>query len=111
MKLVVCGDSFMSADVHRPETHFSELLENHGHSVINLARGGMSNTGIGMHQTQNGSDAANTSDALNTPSRTPSQQPQNPDIYVISNKTPNTRTLRSKRKKPIPSEHNKPIHE
>ena len=48
MKLVVCGDSFMSADVHRPETHFSELLENHGHSVINLARGGMSNTGIGF---------------------------------------------------------------
>jgi hypothetical protein len=46
MKIVVCGDSFMSADVHRPGTHFSELLTRYGHAVINLARGGISNTGI-----------------------------------------------------------------
>ena len=42
----MCGDSFMSADVHQSGTHFSELLKNHGHSVVNLARGGISNTGI-----------------------------------------------------------------
>lgn len=46
MNLVVCGDSFMSADTTRPNTHFSELLENYGHTVTNLARGGISNTGI-----------------------------------------------------------------
>jgi hypothetical protein len=46
MNLVVCGDSFMSADTHRPGTHFSELLSASGHSVTNLARGGMTNTGI-----------------------------------------------------------------
>lgn len=46
MKLVICGDSFMSADTGRPGTHFSELLTTYGHSVINLARGGISNTGI-----------------------------------------------------------------
>lgn len=46
MNIVVCGDSFMSADVHRPGTHFSELLSEHGHVVTNLARGGMSNVGI-----------------------------------------------------------------
>ena len=46
MNIVVCGDSFMSADVHLPGTHFSELLSKHGHVVTNLARGGMSNVGI-----------------------------------------------------------------
>jgi hypothetical protein len=46
MKLVICGDSFMSADTGRPGTHFSELLTAHGHSVTNLARGGISNVGI-----------------------------------------------------------------
>jgi len=46
MNLIVCGDSFMSADTSRPETHFSELLITYGHSVMNLARGGISNTGI-----------------------------------------------------------------
>lgn len=46
MKIVVCGDSFCSADTNRPGTHFSELLIQHGHEVINLARGGMSNIGI-----------------------------------------------------------------
>ncbi len=46
MKIVVCGDSFCSADNNRPGAHFSELLEKHGHSVTNLARGGMSNIGI-----------------------------------------------------------------
>ena len=46
MNLVICGDSFMSADTSRPNTHFSELLTTHGHSVVNLARGGISNIGI-----------------------------------------------------------------
>lgn len=46
MKIIVCGDSFCSADSHRPGTHFSEMLGTHGHRVINLARGGMSNIGI-----------------------------------------------------------------
>ena len=46
MKIVVCGDSFMSADANRLGTHFSELLINYGHTVTNLARGGISNTGI-----------------------------------------------------------------
>jgi hypothetical protein len=46
MNLVICGDSFMSADIHLPGTHFSELLTARGHSVTNLARGGISNTGI-----------------------------------------------------------------
>jgi hypothetical protein len=46
VNLVICGDSFMSADTGRPNTHFSELLITHGHSVVNLARGGMSNIGI-----------------------------------------------------------------
>jgi hypothetical protein len=36
----------MSAATHRPGTHFSELLIAHGHSVTNLARGGISNIGI-----------------------------------------------------------------
>jgi len=42
-RIIVCGDSFCSADYNKPNTHFSELLD---HEVINLARGGMSNTGI-----------------------------------------------------------------
>jgi hypothetical protein len=46
MKLIICGDSFMSADTGQPNTHFSELLTTYGHSVTNLARGGMSNIGI-----------------------------------------------------------------
>ena len=46
MKIVVCGDSYCSADTNRPGTHFSELLNQQGHDVINLARGGMSNIGI-----------------------------------------------------------------
>lgn len=46
MNLVICGDSFMSADTEKPGTHFSELLTAYGHSVINLARGGISNVGI-----------------------------------------------------------------
>ena len=46
MKIIVCGDSFCSADTGRPGTHFSELLQFNGHQVINLARGGISNTGI-----------------------------------------------------------------
>ena len=44
MKLIVCGDSFASADTTRPGTHFSELLR----ASINLARGGASNTLIGF---------------------------------------------------------------
>lgn len=46
MKIAVCGDSFCSADVNRPGSHFSELLQTHGHQVTNLSRGGMSNVGI-----------------------------------------------------------------
>lgn len=48
MKLIVCGDSFMSADTGKPGSHFSEMLTNHGYTVTNLARGGISNTGIGF---------------------------------------------------------------
>jgi hypothetical protein len=44
MKLIVCGDSFASADTNRPGTHFSELLG----ASVNLARGGASNTLIGF---------------------------------------------------------------
>lgn len=43
-RIVVCGDSFSSADKNRSGSHFSELLT--GHEVINLARGGISNTAI-----------------------------------------------------------------
>jgi hypothetical protein len=46
MNIVVCGDSFCSADTGKPGSHFSELLQAAGNVVINLARGGMSNTGI-----------------------------------------------------------------
>jgi len=44
-KIVVCGDSFCSADNNNPG-HFSELLSAHGYEVINIARGGISNTAI-----------------------------------------------------------------
>ena len=43
--IVVCGDSFCSADTGKPMTHFSELLDKK-YQVINLARGGVSNTVI-----------------------------------------------------------------
>lgn len=43
-RIVVCGDSFCSAAKDRPGTHFSELL--YGYEVINLARGGITNTTI-----------------------------------------------------------------
>jgi hypothetical protein len=45
--IVVCGDSWMTTDVRYPGAHFSEILKNqYGYTVINLARGGMSNVGI-----------------------------------------------------------------
>jgi len=45
--VVVCGDSFCSADTTDEPWHFSQLLQNqYGMKVINLARGGMSNLGI-----------------------------------------------------------------
>lgn len=44
--IVICGDSFSSADTGRPNTHFSELLSKMGYRVRNLARGGSSNTAI-----------------------------------------------------------------
>jgi len=44
-KIIVCGDSFCSADAGNPMTHFSELLDNK-YQVTNLARGGVSNTVI-----------------------------------------------------------------
>lgn len=47
MKLVVCGDSFFSCDERYPGTHFSELLANQlGCELVNLAREGISNSGI-----------------------------------------------------------------
>jgi hypothetical protein len=47
MKIIVCGDSFCSADTTANHWHFSQLLhDQYGYDVINLARGGMSNTGI-----------------------------------------------------------------
>lgn len=47
MKICVCGDSFLTPDIRYPGAHFSEILANkYNHEVINLARGGMSNTGI-----------------------------------------------------------------
>ncbi len=44
-KIIICGDSFCSADTGKPSTHFSELINNK-YQVINLARGGASNTVI-----------------------------------------------------------------
>ena len=45
--IVVCGDSFCSAEFSRPNSHFSELLATeYGYRVKNLARGGISNIGI-----------------------------------------------------------------
>jgi hypothetical protein len=46
-KIIVCGDSFCSADTTANRWHFSQLLQDqYGYNIINLARGGMSNTGI-----------------------------------------------------------------
>jgi hypothetical protein len=44
MRIIVCGDSFMTRAIRTPGKHFSELLD--PHEVINLARGGISNIGI-----------------------------------------------------------------
>ena len=44
-KIVVCGDSFCSAQ-SKDNQHFSNILADHGYEVINLARGSMTNTGI-----------------------------------------------------------------
>ena len=47
IKIVVCGDSYCSADTSVNRWHFSQILEDqHGYTITNLARGGMSNTGI-----------------------------------------------------------------
>lgn len=47
MKIVVCGDSFCSADTSKNRWHFSQILEDkYSATVVNLARGGMSNLGI-----------------------------------------------------------------
>lgn len=43
MKIVVCGDSWCSADRNGPGAHFSELLAQDGHDVTNIARGGATN--------------------------------------------------------------------
>ena len=45
-KIFVCGDSFCSADTTAPGTHFSEILSTMGYNIRNLARGGITNTGI-----------------------------------------------------------------
>jgi hypothetical protein len=44
-RIVVCGDSVCSAQTDDNQ-HFSNILADHGHEVINLARGSMTNTGI-----------------------------------------------------------------
>jgi hypothetical protein len=52
MKIVVCGDSFCAAPTIPilsvgERAHFSQMLQDqHGHEVVNLAHGGMSNVGI-----------------------------------------------------------------
>jgi hypothetical protein len=47
MKIVVCGDSWMTPDIQWPGAHFSEILaDTYNYQVTNLARGGISNTGI-----------------------------------------------------------------
>lgn len=49
MKIVVCGDSFCSAEKGSSRDHFSQILEDlYGYAVTNLARGGMSTVGIGF---------------------------------------------------------------
>lgn len=45
--IVVCGDSYCSAEYNGPRDHFSQILEDdYGYRVTNLARGGMSTVGI-----------------------------------------------------------------
>lgn len=45
--IVVCGDSYCSAELTGPRDHFSQILkDNFGYRVTNLARGGMSTVGI-----------------------------------------------------------------
>jgi hypothetical protein len=44
-QIVVCGDSVCSAQSNDNQ-HFSNILADRGYKIINLARGGMSNTGI-----------------------------------------------------------------
>lgn len=47
VKVVVCGDSYCSADNTEERWHFSQILQDrYGITVINLARGGISNLGI-----------------------------------------------------------------
>jgi hypothetical protein len=44
-RIIVCGDSFCSASSNN-RFHFSHILSNRGYDVINLARGGISNSAI-----------------------------------------------------------------
>jgi hypothetical protein len=44
-RIVVCGDSFCSAQTNDNQ-HFSNILADRGYEVINLARSSMTNTGI-----------------------------------------------------------------
>lgn len=45
--VVVCGDSYCSAEATGPRDHFSQILQDdYGYQVTNLARGGMSTVGI-----------------------------------------------------------------
>lgn len=47
IKVVVCGDSYCSADNTRERWHFSQILnDRYDMTVTNLARGGISNLGI-----------------------------------------------------------------
>jgi hypothetical protein len=47
IRVAVCGGSYCSAEKNGPRDHFSQILTDmYGYDVINLARAGMSNTGI-----------------------------------------------------------------
>jgi hypothetical protein len=47
VRVIVCGDSFCSADTTHERWHFSQLLHDRYDMIVtNLARGGMSNLGI-----------------------------------------------------------------
>lgn len=47
MKIVICGDSFVTPVMQHPGTHFAEILQRElGAEMVYLGRGGMSNGGI-----------------------------------------------------------------
>lgn len=53
MKLIVCGDSFMSPVLHYPGKHFSEIFAQHyGFTLTSYARSSVSNFHIGLQLDQ-----------------------------------------------------------